>query len=44
MISKHSSDKGLTHLEEIKIDTDPHLPPVVSKPYPLLLKHHKFVT
>ena len=26
-----------------KNDTDPNLPPVVSKPYPLTLKHHKFV-
>ena len=25
------------------IDTDPNFPPVVSKPYPLPLKHHKFV-
>ena len=24
-------------------DTDPNLPPVMSKPYPLPLKHHKFV-
>ena len=23
--------------------TDPELPPVASKPYPLLLKHHEFV-
>ena len=25
------------------VDTDPNLPPVVSKPYPLPLKHHRFV-
>ena len=43
IISKHSSNIGLTHLEEMKIDTDLHLPPVASKPYPLPLKHHKFV-
>ena len=42
IISKHSSDIGLMHLEEIRIDTYPNLPPVVSKPYPLPLKH-KFV-
>ena len=34
---------GLMHLEEIKINTDHNLPPAASKPYPLLLKHHKFV-
>ena len=27
----------------MKIDTDPYLPPVANKPYPLPLKHHKFV-
>ena len=27
----------------MKIDTDPNLPPVASKPYPLPLKCHKFV-
>ena len=43
LVSKHSSDIGLTHLEEMKIETDPKLPPVASKPYPLPLKHHKFV-
>ena len=25
------------------IDTDPNLSPIMSKPYPLPLKHHKFV-
>ena len=25
------------------IKTDPELPPVASKPYPLPLKHHKFI-
>ena len=27
IISKHSSSIGLTHLEEMKINTDPNLPP-----------------
>ena len=27
----------------MKIDADPNLPPIESKPYPLPLKHHKFV-
>ena len=43
IVSKHSTDIRITHLEEMKIDTYPNLPPVASKPYPLLLKHHKFV-
>ena len=30
-------------MEEITIDTDPNLPPVTSEPYPLPLKHNKFV-
>ena len=34
---------GLMHLEEMKIHTDPNLLSVASKPYPLHLKHHKFV-
>ena len=42
-MSKHSSDTGLTHLEEMMIDTDPNLPPVTSKPYQLPLKHKEFV-
>ena len=37
--SKHSSNIGLTHLEEMKIDTDPNLPLLQVKPYPLPLKH-----
>ena len=41
--SKHSSDNGLTHLEEMKTETDPNLAPVASKPYPVPLKHHKLV-
>ena len=43
IISKHGSDIGLTHLEEMKINTEPNLPQVESKLYPLPLKHHKFV-
>ena len=43
IVSKHSSDFGLTHPEEMKIKTDPKLPCMASKPYPLPLKHHKFV-
>ena len=43
IVSKYSSDIRLNHLEEITIDTDPNLPPVMSKPYPLPFKHHKFV-
>ena len=38
IVSQHSSDIGLTHLEEVTIETDPDLPPVASKPYPLSLK------
>ena len=34
IVSKHSSDIRLTHSEEMKIDIDPNLAPVVSKPYP----------
>ena len=44
VVRKYSSDIGLTHLEEMKMETDPKLPPVVSKPYLLLLKNHKFVS
>ena len=43
IVSKHGSDIGLTHLEEMKIESVPKLPPVASKPYALPLKHHKFV-
>ena len=37
IVSKHSSDISLTHLEEMEIDRDPNSPPVTSKPYPLPL-------
>ena len=30
------------HLEEITTDSDPNLPPVMRKQYPLPLKHHNF--
>ena len=43
IVSKHSIDIRLTHLEEKTIETDWKLHPIVSKPYPLPLKHHKFV-
>ena len=43
IVSQHSSDKGLTHLEEMTIETDPKLSPVASKPYTLPVKCHKFV-
>ena len=43
IVSKHSSDIRLTHLEEMTFETDQELPPLVSKPYPLPLKHHKFM-
>ena len=41
--SKHSSDIGLTNLQEIKIEIGPYLLPVATKPYTLPLKHHTFV-
>ena len=43
IVSQHSSDIGLAHLEEMTVKTGPDLPPVASKPYPLALKHHTFV-
>ena len=43
IVSQHSSSIGITHLEEMAIETDPELPPVASKLYPLPLKHHNFV-
>ena len=43
VMSKNSSDIGLTHLKEMVLNTKPGSVPVVSKPYSLLLKHHKFV-
>ena len=43
IMSKNSKDIGLTHLEEIMLPTEPGAAPVASKPYDLLLKHHKFV-
>ena len=41
IVSQHSSDIRLTHIEEMTIEMDPELPTVVSKPHPLPLKHHK---
>ena len=43
IVSQHSSNVGLTHLEEMVTETDAELPPAVSKPCYLPLKHHKFV-
>ena len=43
IVSKHSSDIRLTHLEEMTIETDLELPPIASKPYPLPPKHHKLI-
>ena len=43
IVSKHSSDIRFNHLEEMTIDTDLSLHPIMSKPYPLPLKHYKFV-
>ena len=37
IINKHSSDSGATHIEEMKIETNPELS------YPLPLKHYKFL-
>ena len=43
IVSQHSSDIGLTHSEEMVIETNAELPPAVSKLYPLPFKHHKYV-
>ena len=43
MVTQPSNDLGLTQLQEMPIETDPNLPPVVSKPYLLLSKHLTFV-
>ena len=43
IMSKSSSDIGLTHLKEMVLHTEPGSIPVVSKPYLLHLKYHKFV-
>ena len=40
IISEHSSDIRLTHLEEMTIETKLKLPLVASKPNPLPLKHN----
>ena len=38
-----SSDIALTHRKEMVLHTEPGSIPVVSKPYLLPLKHHKFI-
>ena len=43
IMSKNSKDIGLTYLEEMVLLTKPGAAPVVSKPYDLPHKHHKFV-
>ena len=43
IISKNSTDIGLTHLAEMVLPTEPGAAPVASKPHDLPLKHHKFV-
>ena len=43
IMSKSSSDIGLTHLEEMVLHTKPGSIPAASKPYLLPVKHHKFV-
>ena len=42
-MSKSSSDIGLTHFKEMVLHMKLGSFPVVSKPYSLPLKHHKFV-
>ena len=41
--SQYSNDIGQTHLEEKVKETDPKLPPVASKLYPLPSKYQKFI-
>ena len=43
IMSKSSSDISLTHLEEMVFHMKPGSIPVVSKPYSLPMKHHKFI-
>ena len=43
IVSKHNSHFWLSYLEEMTIVSNPELPPIASKPYPLPLKHHKCV-
>ena len=43
IMSKSSSDIGLTHLKEMVLLTEPGSIPVVGKAYSLPLKHHNFV-
>ena len=43
IMSKSSSDIGLTHLKEMVLHTEPGSIPVVSKPSLLPLNHHEFV-
>ena len=43
IMSKSSSDIGLTHPKEMVLHTEPGSIPVASKPYSFPLKHYKFV-
>ena len=43
IMSKSSSDIGLTYLKEMVLHMKPGSIPMASKPYSLLLKHHKFI-
>ena len=43
IVSKHSSDIRLIHLEEMTFDKDPNFPPIMRIPYQLPLKHYRFV-
>ena len=43
VVSKHSSDIGITHLQEMRKENDQELLAAASKPYILPLKHHIFV-
>ena len=43
IMSKSSSNIGLTHLEEMVLHTEPGSIPIVHKPYSLPLKHYKFI-
>ena len=43
IVRRHSYDIRLSILEEMTIDKDLNLPHIVTKPYSLPLKQHKFV-
>ena len=43
IFSKHSSNIGITHLEEMRINTDPNLPPVANNETPYHLDEHSII-